>query len=204
MPEKEVVIQSSGGLRLEGLLGENDGERAVVVTHPHPLYGGSMRNNVVDAIVEAYERARYTTLRFNFRGVGASQGRHENGVGEQEDVGAALQYLVSLKKKSIDLAGYSFGAFVNCLGIDRFQQAARLIMVAPPVSFVDFGFLERNAKIEFVIAGANDSYGPSAEIERLLPRWNPKAELVIVEEADHFFGNHTAKLVDILSTFLNK
>ena len=203
MPEKQVTIQSSG-LKLEGLLGENDGEKAVVVTHPHPLYGGSMRNNVVGAIVEAYQKAQYTTLRFNFRGVEGSQGSYDNGVGEQQDVEAALQYLVSLKKKPIDLAGYSYGAFVNALGIDIFQQATRLVMVAPPVSFIDFGFLDRSAKIELVIAGTNDSYGPPAEIERLLPKWNREAKLVVVEDADHFFGNHTAKLVDILSAFLNK
>ncbi len=110
---EEHIFFYSGGLKLEGLLDAHAGQKAVVVTHPHPLYGGSMHSNVVEAVLRAYAGKGYTTLRFNFRGAGASEGVHEKGIGEQEDVGAALAFLREKGKSAIDLAGYSFGAWVN-------------------------------------------------------------------------------------------
>ncbi|MEJ2024042.1 MAG: alpha/beta hydrolase, partial [Deltaproteobacteria bacterium] len=116
----EKIDFRSGDLVLEGLLTRADGSRGVVVTHPHPLYGGNMQNNVVRAITRAYREAGYTTLRFNFRGVGASQGGFDNGRGEQKDVEAALQYRLSLGCDWLDLAGYSFGSWVNAMGAEIF------------------------------------------------------------------------------------
>ena len=93
----------------EGLLQKNSAAKGVVITHPHPLYGGNMHNNVVVAISQAYQKLDYTTLRFNFRGVGGSQGSYGDGIGEQEDVSAAVAFLADLGMNQIDLAGYSFG-----------------------------------------------------------------------------------------------
>jgi alpha/beta superfamily hydrolase len=156
----------------------------------------------VEAVVEAYREKGYSTLRFNFRGTGASQGSYDNGKGEQEDVAAALGYLDGLGKKEIDLAGYSFGAWVNALGIEKFHQARRLIMVSPPVNFIDFRFLKQNAKIRLVIVGTDDEIAGREAVEKMLPTWNPEAKLEIIEGGDHFYGGKTGRLKSIISEFL--
>ena len=109
MAEKQIRFLS-GDIEIEGLLYSSEGNKGVVITHPHPLYGGNMYNNVVKALVRIYQLAGYSTLRFNFRGVGLSKGTYGNGIGEQEDVRAALLYLAQEGKQSLDLAGYSFGS----------------------------------------------------------------------------------------------
>lgn len=204
MAEKEerVFIQSEG-LKIEGLLGSAPGEKAVVVTHPHPLYGGDMYSNVVEAVVNAYRGKGYTTLRINFRSVGQSDGSFDNGLGEQEDVGAALAYLQELGKSSIDLAGYSFGAWVNALGLKRFGQVERMIMVSPPVNFIDFSFLDHNSKIRLVIAGSADDIGPPEMIQKMLPEWNPDARFKIIQGADHFYWAKTGEIEEIVQNFLD-
>lgn len=203
MAEKDIFI-NSGDLRLEGLLDDLPGEKGVVVTHPHPLYGGDMHNPVVGAVLEAYRRRGFSTLRFNFRGVGGSQGVHDQGRGEQEDVLSALDYLGLLGKKEIDLAGYSFGSFVNAQGIGRFHQARRLLMVSPPVSMVDFGFLGPNPKTRLVVTGSLDEIADPRILEELVPGWGPEAVLRIIRDADHFYGGRTRELRSAIGDYLDK
>src|SRR5215472_2161372 len=114
---QEVQISfSSGELRLEGVIAKpsrSTVERGAVVCHPHPLYGGSMYNNVVEAALEAMWRLGWATLRFNFRGVGRSEGEHGGGAGETDDAAAAVRFLageLAIGPQKILLAGYSFGA----------------------------------------------------------------------------------------------
>ena len=128
----------SDGHEIEGRLEKNSRQKGVVITHPHPLYGGDMFNNVVAAIARVYQQKDYTILRFNFRGVGNSQGSHGDGLGEQEDVRAAISYLADLSVGQIDLVGYSFGAWVNALTVIDESRLANMIMVSPPVAFIDF------------------------------------------------------------------
>src|ERR1700719_3146739 len=115
MDEIQVSFRS-GDLTLEGLLANpGGGAPAAVVCHPHPMYGGSMYNNVVERILAAMWQAGYATLRFNFRGVGASDGEHDGGRGEVDDAAAAMTYLRSqpgVARSGAVMAGYSFGAMV--------------------------------------------------------------------------------------------
>lgn len=203
MAEKSIFFDS-GGLRIEGLLDETPGDRGVVVTHPHPLYGGDMHNQVVEAVVSAYGEKGYSTLRFNFRGVGGSGGGYDDGHGEQNDVGAALEYLSGLGKKKIDLAGYSFGAWVNALGLGKFDKVHRLVMVSPPVSSIDFSFLTTNPKIRLVIVGTHDEIGRLGAIEEMCPSWNPKADLKVIEGADHFYMGKIGEVKAIIGEFLEE
>ena len=173
MSEDRIFLQSEG-LKIEGLMDHAPGKKGVVVTHPHPLYGGNMHNNVVEAVVQAYRQMGYSTIRLNFRGVGQSEGAYDQGTGEQEDVRAALSYLSNLGKSSIDLAGYSFGAWVNAMGLKSFVDAKRMVMVSPPVNFTDFSFLGYSSSIRLVIAGSEDDIGPSAMIEEMLPVSQPE------------------------------
>jgi hypothetical protein len=202
MKEEGVFIQA-GKVRIEGLLDNAPGEKAVIVTHPHPLYGGDMNNNVVAAVVRAYRSRGYTTLRFNFRGVGQSEGNYDEGIGEQADVRAGLLYLNGLGKSSIDLAGYSFGAWVNAMGIESFEHMRRIIMVSPPVNFIDFSFLGYSAKIQLVIAGSEDDIAPPGMIKGMIHAWNPDVRFNIIQGADHFYAGKTSEIVRIIQDFLD-
>ncbi len=201
MKEMRVVFRSEDG-NIEGLMVEGQATKGVVVTHPHPLYGGSMENNVVEAVVRAYGEKGYTTLRFNFRGVGRSEGRYDNGRGEQEDVRAAVAHLTQLGMTSIDLTGYSFGAWVNAQCIDSLRDVRRMVMVSPPVNFLDFSFLKSCPKIRLVIAGSEDDIAPPAMIEKMLLVWNPESELKAINGADHFYWGKTGEIEAIIGDLI--
>lgn len=200
---EEKIFFESEGVKIEGLLGRSGGQSAVVVTHPHPLYGGDMTNNVVESVVRAYGENGYTTLRFNFRGVGQSDGTYDNGTGEQEDVRAAVAFLGGLGKTSIDLAGYSFGAWVNAQCIESLTDVKRMIMVSPPVNFLDFSFLEYSEKIRLVIAGSEDDIAPPAMIKDMIPVWNPEAVFNIIKGADHFYRGKTGEIEAIVGGLID-
>ncbi len=206
MTEKTIML-TAGALKLEAMLNEIPGEHGVVVTHPHPLYGGNMHNNVVSAIVQAYRQAGYSTLRFNFRGTGASEGEHENGIGEQQDVEAALAYLSDLGKRVIDLAGYSFGAWVNTLVLANVDQINRLILVSPPMALLDFSNLdciERvREKIGLIVVGDSDEIaGQPNVIDQKIKSWNPASVFRIIPGADHFYSGKTVELKANLANYL--
>ena len=203
MAEERVFIPSKG-LRLEGLMDGTPGEEAVVVTHPHPIYGGEMHNNVVESVIRAYQRQGHSTLRFNFRGVGQSEGGFDQGVGEQDDVRAALEYLGEMGKVSIDLAGYSFGAWVNAMGLGSYSQATRMIMISPPVNFMDFSSLDYSPTIRLVITGSEDDIAPPGMIKEMLPQWNRDADFKIIQGADHFYWGKTREIERAIESLLDQ
>ena len=202
MPASSVLFHSEG-YGIEGRLATG-GERAVVVTHPHPLYGGDMDNDVVTAITEAFEQAGYTTLRFNFRGVGRSEGRYSDGVGEQADVGAAVDFLKDSGHGHVELSGYSFGTWVNalCAG-NRFPDIG-MTMVAPPAAFMDFGAVSNIPGLKAVVAGSRDDIAPPDMLKRLTALWNPSARLEILSGADHFFFGYREALIALLAGLVGK
>lgn len=199
---EEQIFFLSNNIEIEGLLQLIPGERGVVITHPHSLYGGSMHNNVVESLVRVYHQQGYTTLRFNFRGVGSSQGKYDHGQGEQEDVRSALDYLLDKGNRIIDLAGYSFGAWVNALASPERDTVQKMIMVAPPVAFMDFGSVKLIPQLKLVIAGSRDQIAPPDLIETMLTNWNPTARLEIIHGADHFYAGFTNKLESLLGSHL--
>jgi alpha/beta superfamily hydrolase len=200
---EEPVHFEAINIKIEGLLCTMPGDRGVVITHPHPLYGGNLNNNVVEALVRVYHLAGYTTLRFNFRSVGSSEGEYDNGLGEQEDVRAALHYLAQRGKKILDLAGYSFGSWVNALAISEVDTVDRMVMISPPVAFMDFNSVGLTPQIKLVVAGSRDEIAPPKLIENMLPSWNPRAHLEIIDGADHFYLGYTGKLESILTPYLS-
>ena len=200
--DEELIFFMAGAIKIQGLLQTKPGEKGAVITHPHPLYGGSMYNNVVESLVKVYQQAGYSTLRFNFRGVGSSQGEYDNGQGEQEDVNAALHYLAEQGKNVVDLAGYSFGAWVNALTRPDGDIVRQMVMVSPPVVFLDFGSAQPIPQLQLVIAGSSDEIAPPKLIKTILANWNPGARLEIIEGADHFYGSFTGKLESILTDYL--
>lgn len=199
--EQRITFESDR-IKIEGLICTQKGERGVVITHPHPLYGGTMYDQVVTTLTQAYNSKGFTTLRFNFRGVGVSEGRYEQGSGEKEDVKSALRYLYSLGKIDLDLAGYSFGAWVNAKITTSDFMVSNMIMVSPPVAFLDFSFLSLNPRITAVIAGGRDDIAPVDEINRLVTTWNPAAHFEVIEDADHFYSTKLAALKSVLSRLI--
>ena len=152
--EEKITIQS-GPCRLEGYWHAGTTGKAAVITHPHPLYGGTMSNPVVETIQSAYQQYGHATLRFNFRGVGSSQGRFDNGVGEKDDVRAAIAYVAGMRIAAIDLAGYSFGAWVNA-GVAAAKGTAihSMSMVSPPVGFIAFDNVNALKCLKLVVTAA--------------------------------------------------
>ncbi len=186
---------------IEGLFNKRDENKGVVVTHPHPLYGGDMYNIVVETIVHVYNIKGYSTLKFNFRGVGKSRGQYDNGVGEQKDVLAALSFLADMGMERIDLAGYSFGAWVNAhAAIQGDSVLENMAMVSPPVGFMDFHAISAMNVLRFVITGSRDDIAPADAVKKMLLTWNPDARFEIVDGADHFYGGYLGQLESVLSS----
>lgn len=186
---EQPVFFYSENLRLSGLLHRGSGGRAALVTHPHPLYGGNMYNPVVEAVTRAYQAKGHSTLRFDFRGTGDSQGQFGGGRKETADVIAAIDYLAGTGASTIDLAGYSFGAWVCALGAAGLKHPGRMVMVSPPVAFLDFTGIPALPGLELVITGSEDEFAPPDLIREMLPAWNPEARLLVLDGADHsFFG----------------
>ena len=199
---EEPVFFFADDLKIAGLRFIAPGDKGVVVTHPHSLYGGSMDNTVVETLVRVYQRAGYSTLRLNFRGVGESQGSYDAGRGEQQDVKAAINYLASQGKTALDLAGYSFGAWVNALLGALEDSIRRMIMVSPPVAFLDFQNVHRLPTLQLVITSDRDQFAPPNLIVAALSHWNPEASLQIIQGADHFYGGYTEELTSVLAAAL--
>ena len=198
----ENIKFNSNELLIEGNLERKSGRRAVVVTHPHPLYGGDMYNPVVELTARGYQKKGYSTLRFNFRGVGNSQGHYDDGVGEQRDVAAAVAYLYDLGFKRIDLAGYSFGAWVNAQ-VDAGQTPyEQMIMISPPVGFMRFDTVSALDRLTLIIAGSRDDIAPPEQIRQHLSTWNQHARFEVVQGADHFYSGYLYELEEVLESTL--
>jgi alpha/beta superfamily hydrolase len=197
MDETQVSFRS-GDLTLEGLLANpGGGAPAAVVCHPHPMYGGSMHNNVVEAILAALWQAGYATLRFNFRGVGASEGEHEAGPGEVDDALAAMSFILAqpgVRKEDAAMTGYSFGAMVALsAGYER-AEIARIVAVALPLVMADARVPDGASKPVLLVSGDRDSYSPVVGLQALASRIGASARLEIITGADHFFGGREAEL----------
>jgi alpha/beta superfamily hydrolase len=196
----EKITFLSEEYKIEGLLNQRDEKKGVVVTHPHPLYGGDMYNLVVESIVHVYHMKGYSTLKFNFRGVGRSQGTYDNGVGEQKDVLSALSFLADMGMEKIDLAGYSFGAWVNAHALQKDALTEQMIMVSPPVGFMDFQSIGRMNPLKFVVTGNKDDIAPANVVETMISIWNPTARFEVIDGADHFYGGYLSQLEECLSS----
>ena len=202
MQEVQVTFRS-GDLTLEGLLANPGGDApAAVVCHPHPLYGGSMYNNVVDAVLAAMWQAGYATLRFNFRRVGASDGEHDGGPGEVDDAVAAMAFLLAqpgVRKEGAIMAGYSFGAMVAVTAGYARADVARIVAVALPLAMADARIPDDASKPVLLVSGDRDSYSPVAGLQALESKIGGSARLEIIAGADHFFGGHETELSRAIS-----
>jgi len=208
--KKARVSFSSGGLFLEGILAIPEGAGplpAVIVCHPHPLYGGSMDNNVVCNLSETLTQASLASFKFNFRGVGGSQGEFGQGIGEREDVEAAISFISTVKEvdsKRIGLAGYSAGAgFALPVGFNDARIRA-LAAVSPPLPMFDFDFLKSCPKPKLLISGSRDNLIPTDQFLEFCQNLPEPKECESIEGADHFWWGYESSMVAKVTAFFTR
>ena len=185
-----VRFSSADGLSLEGRLTPGARDRGVVLCHPHPLYGGSMLTPVILTVETAFREVGFTTLAFNFRGVGASEGTHGEGKTEVADVAGALAHLkasLEAAPRLVAVAGYSFGSYVGGQAAAADPGVGFYLGVAPVLARYDYGFLAGIRGRVALIAPAHDEYSDPARLEALRASL-PAQPWLRVLETDHFFG----------------
>ena len=177
--------------KLECLLEEPEEaapREACLVCHPHPLYGGSMHNKVVYRMARALRRSGSVVLRFNFRGVGRSEGSHDNGIGELEDARLLLDWLRSrYPELPFSTAGFSFGSRIAARLGCSLNDTKRAILVGFPTSKGDFEYLKTCRVPKVVIQSTNDEHGPRPELESLYASFAEPKQIYWIEAGDHFF-----------------
>jgi alpha/beta superfamily hydrolase len=204
---QEYVRFSGAGLELEGILHLPAGEGpfpAVAMCHPHPLYGGDMHNNVVLAICHALAEASIAALRFNFRGVGQSEGDFAEGIGKQEDVVSALAFLASASQvdpSRIGLAGYSFGANVALPVALQDQQVKVVALVSPSLSASDWEQLKSYFRPKLFLCGDKDYFVSSLEVQRLVSGLPQPSQCEVIPGADHFWWGYEGEVAEKVAAF---
>ncbi len=192
--------------RLEALLWTSrldDPAVVALVCHPHPLFGGTMHNKVVYQAAKTLHRRGMAVLRFNFRGVGLSEGTHDKGRGETDDVRAALDYLAAeFPSRPILLAGFSFGAWVGLRVGCEDSRVTDLAGLGIPVNDSDFSFLLDCAKPKLFLLGGRDPFASRDRVEKLFSRLPEPKKLFFVKDADHFFKNHLPEMAGALDAWL--
>jgi hypothetical protein len=184
--------------RLEALLntGSEDAPYSALVCHPHPSGGGTLHNKVVYYAMKAFSSFGLPVLRFNFRGVGLSEGEHDHGLGEQDDVRAALDWLDRTFQRPILFAGFSFGSQVGLRACCGDARVKGLVGLGLPVQAAGrtyhYGFLPRCAAPKLFISGDHDAFAPRELLAEVWERAPEPKRLVWIEGADHFFQGTAA------------
>lgn len=197
--------------RLEGVYSQGADPTAPIalVLHPHPQAGGAMDNPVVEHLCDLFAARGASTLRFNFRGVGASEGWFDRGVGELSDAERALDWLQAQRPQasSVWVAGYSFGSWIAAQLVAARPGIAGLVLASPPANHFDYGVLARVRTPGLVLQGGRDAIAPAAEVERLLAELKgsggPALDYALVEDADHFWFTHLAVLDARVGAYLD-
>jgi uncharacterized protein len=220
------VIPSHGSIRsffleghaghLEALLnvGAENATHAALVCHPHPLFGGTLHNKVVFHTMKGLHSFGFPVLRFNFRGTRLSQGEHDRGIGEVEDVRTALDWLNAEFHLPLVFAGFSFGAAVGMRAACPDSRVQAVIGAGTPVAPVaadseeprvyTYEFLQDCRKPKLLVSGARDQFGPRAKLEALVNSIPEPKRLVVIEGADHFFEGRLRELREAIEIWVRE
>ena len=190
----EVMFAGPDG-RLEGRYHHSQDREAPValILHPHPLHGGTMNNRVVHGLYGRFQSMGFSVLRFNFRGVGRSQGRYDGGIGEISDAAAALDFLQTVNPAASMLwvAGYSFGAYVGMQLLMRRPEMGGFVSISAPASHYDFGFLAPCPCGGLILHGEQDELVPVSSVQKLVDKLNTqkgvKIDYRVMPAAGHIF-----------------
>jgi uncharacterized protein len=197
--------------KLEALLnaGVENAAHAALVCHPHPVYGGTLHNKVVFHTMKALQSFGFPVLRFNFRGTGLSEGVHDKGNGEVEDVRTALDWLEKEFSCAVIFAGFSFGAAVGLRAACPDNRVEALIALGLPVTPIDercydYGFLGDCAKPKLFVSGSRDQFGPRAQLQQTLAAVAEPKKLITIDAADHFFEGRLRELREAIETWVRQ
>ena len=205
----EVIFNGPEG-RIEGRYNHSSSltPNAAIVLHPHPEHGGTMNNKVVYNLYKSFADQNFSVLRFNFRGVGRSEGSYDNGIGELTDAATALDWLQAQNPNAHNfwIAGFSFGAWISLQILMRRPELQNFIAVSPPASKYDFSFLSPCPSPGLIIQGNNDSIVSEESVASLASRLdkqkNADVKYEMIDGADHFFRDKLDNLNDIVSRFI--
>ena len=184
-----------------------------IILHPHPQYGGTMNNRVVYNLHYAFHKIGFTVMRFNFRGVGRSQGEFDQGIGELSDAAAALDYLQAMNPNSKHcwVAGFSFGAWIGMQLLMRRPEITGFISVSPQANMYDFSFLAPCPSSGLIINGTADRVAPPKDTNALVGKLREQKGITItheeIEGADHFFRDdelHMKPMIDNVQSYVRK
>jgi len=201
--QEEKVIFAAADVTLEGRLAPGGESGGVVLTSPHPLYGGDMDNNVVWTAARAFQNRHWTTLRFNFRGVGLSTGDYGGGQAEVADIRAAMHFLATRVARPQVIVGYSFGAAVASRALIQGTPADDLILIAPPIALMEINYLPETPRLRLIIVGDRDDFCPLSQLEYLF-RTSPldsRPKIRVLPGCSHFFAGFERSLYDILQKY---
>ena len=198
--------------RLEGRFQPSIRPRAPVamILHPHPQGGGTMNDRIVQRLYKTFVDRGFATLRFNFRGVGRSQGSFDNGIGELSDAAAALDWVQSIhpEAQTTWIAGFSFGALIGMQLLMRRPETDGFISVSPPTNMYDFSFLAPCPASGLILHGGADTVVPPVEVERVVSKLRTQKGIVIdhevVEGASHFWAEHLPEVEKRVGAYLDK
>ena len=193
-------------VELEAVLWEPEGQvprGAVLLCHPHPLYGGTMNSRVVYRAAKGAVEAGLSAMRFNFRGVGASTGSHDKGRGEQSDIQSLLEWLQErYPQLPLAIIGYSFGAWVGLRAARHDPRLKALVGLGLPIDAYDFGFLQENDIPSLFIIGTRDEFCPDQAMRLLAARLPSTSSVRWIEGADHSFSGHIDQVQTLVRNFL--
>ncbi len=205
----EVIIAGPEG-RLEGRYHQQESQHApvVLVLHPHPLFGGTMNNKVVYRLYQSFVDLGFTALRFNFRGVGKSQGKYGDGIGELCDAATALDWLqrANPDAKTCFIAGFSFGAWISLQLLMRRPEIEGFVAVSPPANLYDFTFLSPCPASGLVTMGDKDDVVQEEAVAKLMARLTTqpgaKTSYHVVPGADHYYRNDLDTLTGVVQQYV--
>ncbi|WP_296820703.1 alpha/beta hydrolase [Brevundimonas sp.] len=207
----EVILPGAAG-RIEGRYSPGKSETAPIalILHPHPKAGGHMNNPVAVQLYHLFMKRGFATLRFNFRGVGRSQGEFDSGIGELADAATALDWLQAHNPQASQtwVAGYQFGAYIGMQLLMRRPETDGFISVSAPANMYDFSFLAPCPASGLFLHGAADTIVPPPEVERVVAKLRTQKGIVIdydlIEGASHFWENNMADVEGHVSAYLDK
>ena len=207
----EIFFSGPEG-RIEGRYHHNElkGAPIVVVLHPHPLYGGTMNNKIAYNLYQSFVRAGFSTLRFNFRGVGKSQGKFDDGIGELADAATALDWIQqqNMDASTCWIAGFSFGAWIAMQLLMRRPEIDGFISVSPPANLYDFTFLSPCPAAGLIAMGAKDDIALEESVGKLASKLagqkGANIEYKVIADADHYYRNHLDELNTTLDDYITR
>ena len=206
---KEILFTGPDG-RLVGKYkkGQSLNPPVVLLLHPHPLYGGTMNNPIVMELYNIFDSLGFSTFRFNFRGVGKSEGKFDNGLGELADAAAALDWVQRQNPNTNQcwVSGFSFGAVICMQLLMRRPEITRFVSVSPQPNLYDFNFLAPCPASGLIVHGKKDEIAPLDDVQKLAQKLQSQKNITVEYEeisgANHFYDNEIPKLKKVIKNYI--